>query len=186
MTYTKPEIDFIDSLLNLSLNNDLTYSDMIMKHNLSYELYNKLFSDINHNGYNLILLNGDYYSITTKGREVAKIGFENFLNDLKNEQETDKSIKQLTLSDLQKTDKRSKISFWLSVVAILVSLFIGILDYTKPETTQDNGNQNTNNTKNDTNISSKTNHSQNPRDFIDTTSIKVISDTTNKISKHNK
>lgn len=186
MTYTKTEIDFIDRLLNLSLNNDLTYSDMIMKHHLSFDLYNKLFSDINHNGHNLILLHSDTFSITAKGREVAKIGFEQFLKELKEEQETDKSIKRLTLEDLKKTDKRSKTSFWLSVIAIIVSLFIGILDYTKSEKTQDNGNNNTNNTETDTNISPKTNHSQNPSNFIDTASIKVSSDTTNKISNHNK
>jgi predicted histidine transporter YuiF (NhaC family) len=99
---------------------------------------------------------------------------------------TDKSIKRLTLEDLKKTDKRSKISFWLSVIAIIVSLFIGILDYIKPEKTQDNTNQNGSDTENNTNIGSEINHSQNPSNFIDTTSIKVISDTTNNISKHNK
>lgn len=186
MTYSKTEIDFIDRLLILSLNNDLTYSDMIMKHKLSFDLYDKLFSDINHNGYNLILLHNDTFSITLKGREVAKIGFEQFLNDLKEGQETDKSIKRLTLSDLQKTDKRSKLSFSLSIIAIVVTLFFGVLDYIKPEKPHDNTNQNRNNTENNTNISSETNHSQNPSNFIDTTSIKIISDTTNNISKHNK
>ena len=186
MTYTKTEIDFIDRLLNLSSNNDLTYSDMMMKHNLSYDLYNKLFGDINHNGYNLILLHSDTFSITPKGREVAKIGFEQFLKDLKEEQETDKSIKQLKLEDLKKTDKRSKISFWLSVIAIIVSLFVGVLDYIKPEKPQENTNQNGSNTENNTNIGSETNHSKNPSNFIDTTFIKIISDTTDNISKHNK
>ena len=186
MTYTTPEIKFIDILLNLSLNNDLTYSDMIMKYNLSSDLYNKLFGDINHNGYDLILLHEDRFSITAKGREVTKIGFEQFLNDLKEYQETDKSIKRLTLSDLQKTDKRSKISFWLSIVAIIVSLIIGVLDYIKPEKQQEDTKQNTNNTKENTEVSSEINHSQNPSNFIDTTSIKIISDTTNNIYKHNK
>ncbi len=186
MTYTKIEIEFVDMLLKLSINNDLTYTDMILKYKLDYDLYNKLFGDISHNGFNLILSHGDTFTITAKGRDVANIGFEQFLKNLKEEQETDKSIKRLTLSDLQKTDRRSKTSFWLSIVAILVSIFICILDYTKPEKPQDNGNQNTNNTKTDTNISSNINHSQNPSNFIDTTSIKVISDTTNKISKHNK
>lgn len=186
MRYKKIEIEFIDRLLNLSLNNDLTYSDMIMKHKLSFDLYDKLFSDINHNGYNLILLHNDIFSITPKGREVAEIGFEKFLNDLKEEQETDKSIKRLTLEDLKKTDKRNKISFWLSVIAIIVALFIGVLDYIKPEKSQNNRNQNRTNTENNTNISSEINHSQNPSDIIDTTSIKVISDTTNNIYKHNK
>ncbi len=186
MTYTKTEIEFIDRILNLSLNNDLTYSNMIMKHNLSFDLYDKLFSDINHNGYNLILLHNDTFSITPKGREVAKIGFEKFLKDLKEEQETDKSIKRLTLADLQKTDKRSKMSFWLSVFAIIVALFVGVLDYIKPEKSQDNTNQNSSNTKNNTDIGSEINHSQNPSNFIDTTSIEVISDTTNNISIHDK
>ena len=114
------------------------------------------------------------------GRQVAIIGFKKYLESIKADQEIDKSIKQLTLSDLQKTDRRSKISFWLSIAAIVVALLIGVLDYIKPEKPQDNTNQNTNNTKNNTDIGSEINHSQNPSDFIDTTSIKIIPDS----SKH--
>lgn len=61
MTYAKTEIEFIDTLLNLSLNNDLTYTNMINKHNLSLDLYKKLFGDINHKGHNLTLLHNTLF-----------------------------------------------------------------------------------------------------------------------------
>ena len=178
--YTDKEFEFIDNLLRNSLNNDFTYDKLCYSRDFDYDLYNKLFTDINKEPYKLIELYENSFVITTLGRQVAIIGFKKYLESIKADQEIDKSIKQLTLSDLQKTDRRSKISFWLSIVAIVVALLIGVLDYIKPEKPQDNTNQNTNNTKNNTDIGSEINHSQNPSDFIDTTSIKIIPDS----SKH--
>jgi hypothetical protein len=178
--YSDKEFDFIDKLLRDSLNNDYTYEKLCYTRNFDYDLYNKLFTDINKEPYKLIELHENSFVVTQLGRHVAIEGFEKYLNDLKDEQETDKSIKRLTLADLQKTDKRSKISFWLSVFAIIVALFVGVLDYIKPEKPQDNTNKNTSNTKNNTDIDSEINHSQNPSNFIDTTSIKIFSDS----SKH--
>lgn len=181
MSYTDLEIKFINDLLKSSQNNNLTYSKFINDDNLP--LYNKLFNDLHL--YKLISKSDDKFIISTKGREVVKIGFKQYLKNLKSEEELDKSIKQLTHSDLISTNKRSKIAIILSIVSIIVTLFIGVLNNIKINKSHHNIIDYRYNTKDDSNIASEVIHSQKPSKFIDTTFVEKASDTTNIFSNHN-
>lgn len=185
LMYTKEEFIFIDDLLQRALNNDFTYSKLAYDNTFNFDLYNRLFSDINKEPYKLIELYEDNFQITTLGRKVSNNGFEEYLNQLDNEKETDNKIKSLTLDDLEKSDKRSKRAFIVSIVAVVVAIIIPLLIYiiTKPEITDD-GKDNPNNTEIKGTIGAEINHSQTPSDFINTTSIKVLSDTSIN-SNHN-
>ena len=86
----------------------------------------------------------------------------------------------MTLDDLKKSNSRSRNAFILSILAIIISVIFGILDYTKPEKSDNNVDNNSNNGKIQTDSTSQINHSQLKRDSINKTAIKVISDS----SKH--
>lgn len=178
--YTEQDFEFVDKLLRLSLNNDLTYSNMLMIHKLDFDLYNKLFSDINHNGYNFILLQNDCFTITKLGRDVANIGFKNYFNNLNKDKETESKIMQLTLEDLQKTDTRSKNAFIVSVIAIIAAFLIGLMQVYQTYHYNNKIENKTQNTEIKTDSTSKVNHSQLPSDSINKTSVKIISNS----SKH--
>ena len=178
--YTDKEFEFIDNLLRNSLNNDYTYEKLCYTKDFDYNLYEKLFTDINKEPYKLIELHETSFVITHLGRHVAINGFKNYLESIKTDQELDKSIKTLTLDDLKKSNSRSRNAFILSILAIIISVIFGILDYTKPEKSDNNVDNNSNNGKIQTDSTSQINHSQLKRDSINKTAIKVISDS----SKH--
>ena len=178
--YSKKEFEFIDNLLRKSLNNDYTYEKLSYSIDFNYELYEKLFNDINKDPYKLIELHGTTFTITALGRHVSIDGFEKYLESIKSDQELDKSIKTLTLDDLKKSNSRSRNAFILSILAIIISVIFGILDYTKPEKPENNGDNNSNNSQVQTDSTSQINHSQLKSDSINKTTIKIIPDS----SKH--
>lgn len=176
--YTEQEFNFIDNLLRLSSNNDLTYTDMLTEHNLDYDLYNKLFTDINTDPYKLITSDGNYFTITTLGREVLKIGFKQHLENVKKDQEVDKTIKTLTLEDLKKTDSRSRNAFVISIIAIVASLLIGGMQVYQTYYYNKESSKKSDNEKTHSNTSSEVNQTQHPSNFVDTTTVKIKSNST--------
>lgn len=173
--YNDKEFEFIDKLLRDSLNNDYTYDKLCYTRNFDYDLYNKLFTDINKESYKLIELFGTSFVVTQLGRHVAIDGFKKYLESIKTDQELDRSIKTLTLDDLKKSDSRSRNAFILSILAIIISVIFGILDYTKPEKSDNNVDNNSNNGQVQTDSTSQINHSQLKCDSINKTTIKIIS-----------
>ena len=186
--YTKEEFEFIDDLLQRALNNDFTYSKLAYDRNFNFDLYNKLFTDINKDPYKLLELYEDSFVITTLGREISSIGFEQHLSNLEKDSEIDIKIKHLTLDDLKKTNVRSNIALILSGVAIVITIIFGVLsllkDDTKIDKTDKNLNGDSNNTENNSTTAAEINHTQTPSDFIDTTLVEIISDTSIN-SNHN-
>lgn len=71
---------------------------MCYSRDFDYDLYNKLFTDINKEPYKLIELYENSFVITTLGRQVAIIGFKKYLESIKADQEIDKSINKATYS----------------------------------------------------------------------------------------
>lgn len=153
--YTVKEFEFIDNLLRNSLNNDYTYEKLCYSRNFDYGLYEKLFTDINKEPYKLIELHDTSFTVTTLGRQVAIEGFKKYLESTNSEQELDKSIKILTLEDLKKSNLRSRNAFILSILAIVVSIIFGILNYSKPEKPDNDINANINNTQNEKILTNK-------------------------------
>jgi hypothetical protein len=185
--YTDKEFQFIDKLLNDSLNNNYTYEKLSESKSFDYDLYTKLFSDINKNPLNLINIKGDVFDITNLGRKVATSGFKNYLesikldqDSIKETQELDKIIKTLTLDDLKKSDSRSRNALILSISAIIISVVFGILNYTKSEKSNNDINNNTKSGQIQGDSTSKINHPEFKGDSVSKTSIKIISDS----SKH--
>lgn len=153
--YTDKEFEFIDNLLNNSLNNDYTYEKLCYSKNFDYALFEKLFTDINKEPFKLIELHETTFTVTTLGRNVAIKGFKKHLETINSEQELDKSIKTLTFEDLKKSNLRSRNAFILSILAIVVSVIFGILNYTKPEKSVKDNNANSNNNQNERTLPNK-------------------------------
>lgn len=123
--YTDKEYEFIDKLLELSING-VSYTEMRDLHGLSYDLYQKLFSHISTDPYKLIVLS-DKFRATSLGVDVSKIGFKKYLENESKGKQIDENIKLLTLADLEKTDKRSKKANIISIIAIVISTIVGLL-----------------------------------------------------------
>lgn len=58
----------------------------------------------------------------------------------------------MTIKNIHKTDLRSKIAIIISIIAVLVTIIFGVLNYTKAEKPNNNINNKNDNTEKDSNI----------------------------------
>ena len=176
--YSDKEFEFIDNLLRNSLNNDYTYDKLCYPRDFDYDLYNKLFTDINKEPYKLIELYNNDFVITSLGRQVATIGFKQYLEKETAKSDLEKQIKVLTLKNIKWTSIRG----WIAIGISMLALFIASLTYTNKynESKRNNTNSKTNPTNNTIDSVKVDTLSKNNIINKNTTSTKVISDS----SKH--
>lgn len=144
--YSDKEFEFIDNLLRNSLNNDFTYDKLCYSRDFNYDLYEKLFTDINKDPYKLIELHETTFTITTLGRQVAIIGFKEYLQRENDKSDLEKQIKVLTLKNIKWTSIRGWIAIGISILALIVASLTYINKYN--ETKDNNTNTKTNPTNN--------------------------------------
>lgn len=178
--FNNEQIDFINDLLQRASKGSVNWMS------LNYGLYDKYFHLVKDGSdYPLFRLINDTILLEPLGNKIINqynSDFGLYLDTITEDQELDKSIKQLTKSDLEKTDRRSKKSFIVSIIAIVVAFLVGGMQVYQTYHHNKNRPDKSDNTQNQTDIGSEIYHSQHPSDFIDTTFIKEKSDTTNLIS----
>jgi hypothetical protein len=174
------QIDFINDLLQRISKGHVTY------YQLDYKLYDKHFHLVKDSSeYPLFRLVNDTIQLEPLGNKIVNqynSDFGLYLDTITEDQQLDKSIKQLTKADLEKTDRRSKKSLVVSIVAIIVAILVGGMQVYQTYHYNKNRPNKSDNTQNQTDIGSEIYHSQHPSDFIDTTFIKEKSDISNLIS----
>lgn len=172
--YTDLEFEFIDNLLKESLNNDLTYPDLVYSSNFNFDLYNKLFTDINKEPYKLIELFNDTFVITTLGRQVSEIGFKKYLENQEKKNNIEQRIKEVTLENIKWTSIRG----WIAIGISIAALIIACLSYINK-----NNEATRKNAQNKTDTTLQKNKITNKNLAIDSASTKEISDTSKLNSK---
>jgi predicted transcriptional regulator len=171
--YSEQEFDFIDNLLKSSLNNDYTYTKLCYSTNFDYDLYTKLFTDINKDPNKLIELFDDSFNITPLGRKVSAIGFKQYLETQTKNDDLSQKIKEVTLENIKWTSIRGWVAIVISGIALtLASLTFYINVYAKSK--DDNAENKTNLTNEGIKVAPINN-------VTDTVSSKIIPDS----SKHN-
>ncbi|MBY0427071.1 MAG: hypothetical protein K2Q22_15660 [Cytophagales bacterium] len=167
--------------MKILVNGNLSFFQLSQqKHFYNYELYDKLFHNISSDPYKFIELKGETHIITPLGRQVASLGFENYIKQQNVDLEVDQHLKTLTIQDFEKTDKRSRNANLISILAIIGTLIIGLVQIYQSYRYNEKGKNETGNTQTISNGNSEINHSNHPSNIIDSTSIKIILDSTNK------
>jgi hypothetical protein len=175
--FNETQIKFVDDLLIKASKGKVHYST------LDYSSYDTTFQLVNNEPYKLFGSDGEMIWLLPLGNEIINDfngSFKKYLENLNKEKDTDTKIKQLTLEDLQKTDTRSRTAFIVSIIAIISAFLIGLMQVYQTYYYNNKIENQTNNTKIQTDSASQINHSQFKRDSINKTSIKVIPDS----SKH--
>nr|WP_315242501.1 hypothetical protein [uncultured Flavobacterium sp.] len=172
--YSEQEFVFIDNLLKSSLNNDYTYTKLCYSTNFDYDLYTKLFTDINKDPNKLIELFDDSFNITPLGRKVSAIGFKQYLETQTKNDDLSQKIKEVTLENIKWTSIRGWVAIAISVIALILAIltfYINVYAKSKDDNAQNKTNNPTNEGINSTPVNNVT----------DTVSSKIIPDS----SKHN-
>jgi len=81
---------------------------------------------INDHYHSFSIVNG-YYRLTSKGVEIQRIGLKEYYYKLQIDQQLDLKIKEHTLAEFNKTEKRFQHSIKKSNAAILISIILPIL-----------------------------------------------------------
>ena len=186
--FNEEEKRFIDDLLQRASTGHFKYSTTNSQSGFNFELYNRLFTTVNKPPYELFNSDGDNIWLTALGKKVLSLdgGINEYLENENNDKKLETTLKEWTLKELKSNEPRHKttrnISYWslgISILALIVVIIFGFLDYTKTDETK-------NNEKNPSNSINNQTQNENTVNTDQSVPIEVISDTVNNISKHNK
>lgn len=182
--YSDKDIQNFNNLLTIIMSNVETTEQNVRKL-IPNENEFRLAHIINEHYPSFKIENG-FYLLTKEGVEIQSIGLKQYILKVRTEQQLDIKIKEITLRELSKSDERNKRANRYSSIAIGLSIIIPFLILIGDKYFEYKINNNPKTTNNNSNSGFEITPPNIISDTLNSSNKKIISDTTDNISIHNK